>query len=402
MTIGIIREGKTPPDKRVPFTPEQLVEFKDKFDVDIIVEPSPIRAYPDDEYRKLGIEVSADLSNCDVLMGVKEVPMDQLIPDKTYFFFSHTIKEQPYNRELLRKILQKNIRLIDYEVLTKPSGVRLVGFGRYAGIVGAYNGILAWGKYSKTYDLKPANQCYDRTELNEQLKSVRLPPSFKIVLTGTGRVSKGAQEVLDDLGIEKVSPLEFLDRDYNAPVYTVLEVNHYFFRADNKPFDKAAFYQNPVGHLARFKPFANSSDMYIPCHFWDSRSPFIFTNDDARHAKNRIKIVADVSCDIDGPICSTKRPSTIDKPLYGYDPITHSEVPFGQPGSIGVMAVDNLPCELPRDASRDFGAELMENVMPALLGDDPTEIISRASITDGAGKLGPHFTHLKNYVEHED
>jgi hypothetical protein len=399
MTIGIIREGKTPPDKRVPLTPTQARQLSDAHRVKVLVQSSDIRAYTDQEYRDAGVEVVDEVHNCDVLMGVKEVPIDQLIAHKTYFFFSHTIKEQPYNRDLLRAVLNKNIRLVDYEVLTRKNGSRVVAFGRYAGIVGAYNGILAWGKLSDDFALTPAHLCYDRAEMNAELKKVTLPSNFKIVLTGTGRVSKGAQEVLKDLGVEKVSPLEFLDRDYNAPVYTVLEVNHYFFRADNKPFDKKAFYENPVGHIARFTPFTQTADMYIPCHYWDSRSPFVFINDDARNPECRIKIVADVSCDIDGPVVSTLRPSTIADPLYGYDPHQHTEVPFGTEGSIGVMAVDNLPCELPRDASRDFGAELMSEVLPYLLGDDPEQRILRASITDGTGELGPHFTHLKGYVE---
>lgn len=399
MTIGIIREGKTPPDKRVPFTPEQAAELQKTFRVKVLIESSNIRAYTDDEYREAGLEVVNDISSCDVLMGVKEVPIEQLHADKTYFFFSHTIKEQPYNRELLRAVLDKNIRLVDYEVLTRKNGSRVVAFGRYAGIVGAYNGIRAWGVRTSDYTLTPAHLCYDRAEMNAELDKAKLPNNFKIVITGTGRVSQGAQEVLKDLGVEKVSPLEFLDRDYNAPVYTCLEVNHYFFRSDNKPFDKAAFYNNPVGHIARFTPFTQAADMYIPCHYWDSRSPFIFTNDDARSAACRIKIVADVSCDIDGPVVSTLRPSTIDDPLYGYDPQQHAEVPFGTEGSIGVMAVDNLPCELPRDASRDFGAELLMEVMPALLDKDPEERIERASITDGRGQLGKHFSHLQGYVD---
>lgn len=398
MTIGIIREGKTPPDKRVPFTPEQARELQDTYEVTVLVQTSDIRAYADEEYRQAGLKVVDDVSHCDVLMGVKEVPIEQLIANKTYFFFSHTIKEQPYNRDLLRAVLDKRIRLVDYEVLTRANGVRVVGFGRYAGVVGAYNGILAWGKRSNDFSLTPAHLCYDRHEMNAELKKVQLPKNFKIVLTGTGRVSKGAQEVLNDLGVKKVSPLEFLDRDYNAPVYTVLEVNHYFFRADNQPFNKAAFYENPVGHIARFRPFTQSADMYIPCHYWDSRSPFVFTNDDARDAQCRIKIVADVSCDIAGPVTSTLRPSTIDDPLYGYDPQQHVEVPFATPNSIGVMAVDNLPCELPRDASRDFGAELLAEVMPQLLGDDPEQRILRASIADGIGSLGAYFMHLQAYV----
>jgi saccharopine dehydrogenase (NAD+, L-lysine-forming) len=398
LCIGIIREGKNPPDKRVPFTPEQAVELQ-KMGFDVVVEPSEIRAYKDEDYAKLGIRVQSDLSQCDILMGVKEVPIANLIPDKTYFFFSHTIKEQPYNRELLRSILQKRIRLVDYEVLTKPNGVRVVGFGRYAGIVGAYNGLLTYGRQSQRYELKPANQCFDREEMNAELSKIKLPSDYKIVLTGTGRVGRGAVEVLKDAGIAEVSPMEFLVREFAEPVFCVLEVNHYFARSDKKPFDKKAFYADPSGHESTFGSFAVKADMYIPCHYWDSRAPFIFTREMASHPENRIKVVADVSCDIDGPIVSTIRPSTIADPIYAYDPVSHTEVPFGQEGSIGVMAVDNLPCELPRDASRDFGLELLQNVMPALLGDDKDQLIERASIANAKGELGSYFQHLQNYVD---
>ncbi|TVQ77908.1 MAG: alanine dehydrogenase [Flavobacteriales bacterium] len=397
--IGIIREGKTPPDKRVPFTPEQAAQLQNEYGISVIVEPSEIRAYSDDDYRNAGCVVQKDLSKCDILMGVKEVPIRELIPNKTYFFFSHTIKEQPYNRKLLQAVLKSKIRLIDYEVLTKPNGVRVVGFGRYAGIVGAYNGLLAFGKASGRFKLRPANECFDRAEMNAELKKINLPSTYKIVLTGTGRVAKGAREVLIDAGLAEVSPLEFVDRPFQSPVFTVLEVNHYFFRKDNQPFDKRAFYADPADYEARFMSFARVADMYIPCHYWDSRSPFIFTKEIAQSPENRIKIVADVSCDIDGPIASTLRPSTIDDPLYGYDPASHTEVPFGTPNSIGVMAVDNLPCELPRDASRDFGVELINSVIPALLNNDEDELLERASITTREGHLGKYFQHLKNYAE---
>ena len=148
MKLALIREGKVPPDSRVPLTPEQCAYVLANHPVEIVVEPSPIRCFADDEYREAGIALQNDLSDADVLLGVKEVPVEQLIPGKTYFFFSHTIKKQAYNRRLLQTILEKRIRLIDYEVLTDLNGRRLIAFGRFAGMVGAHNALYTFGRRS--------------------------------------------------------------------------------------------------------------------------------------------------------------------------------------------------------------------------------------------------------------
>lgn len=398
--IGIIREGKTPPDERVPLSPDQCRALKNQYpDVDITVQPSPIRCFEDSEYEKRGIRVDDNMAECDVLMGVKEVPLDQLIPNKTYLFFSHTFKKQPYNRKLLRALLDKKIRLIDYELLTDPKGRRLIGFGRYAGVVGAYNALLAYGLKSNRYTLKPANQCADRNEVNEELKKVSLPKGFRIVLTGKGRVAGGAMEILDDVGIEKVDPSDFVETKYDGAVYVQLGVDEYNRKQDGSSFEKSEFYNHPERFESNFMKYAEDTDMYIACHYWDSKAPFIFTREDARDPRFGIRIVADISCDIDGPVASTLRPSTIADPLYGYDPYLEGEVDFMAPNAIGVMAVDNLPCELPKDASEDFGAELLQNILPHLLGDDADEVILRATETDDSGALMPSFSYLQDWVD---
>ena len=184
MKIGILREGKIPPDKRVVLSPNQCVQFIQQYpNIDLVVQPSPIRCFSDDQYLSLGINMQEDLSDCDILMGVKEVVIDDLIPEKTYLYFSHTIKEQHYNRQLLKKMLELNIRMVDYEVLTDINGKRIIGFGRYAGIVGCYNGFLSIGKRSGTYDLKPAYMCKDRKEMELELKKINLP-KMKMIITG--------------------------------------------------------------------------------------------------------------------------------------------------------------------------------------------------------------------------
>ena len=397
--LGIIREGKTPPDKRVALSPEQCEYILNNYpDVEVFVQKSEIRKFKDDQYAKLGVAVVDSVEDCDVLIGVKEVPIDELIPNKKYIFFSHTFKEQPYNRALLKAILAKNIQLIDWEVITNAKGQRLIAFGRYAGIVGCYNGFLAYGLKHGLYSLKRANACEDRAEMEAQLENIKLPSNFKLVLTGSGRVGGGALEIIHKMGMKKVSPSDFLANSYNEPVYTQLNVADYNKRKDEAAFIKKEFFNDPTGYESDFLKYAQTANMYVACHYWDSRAPFIFTREDAKNQNWNISVVADVSCDIDCAVASTLRPSTIADPLYGYNPITEKEDDFYANNTIGVMAVDNLPCELPKDASVDFGKMFIEHVLEPLRGNDPDNIIARASETKD-GQLTSYFSYLEDYVK---
>lgn len=397
LKIGIIREGKVPPDMRTPLTPAWAQKAMEEFPVKIVAQSSSVRIFKDEEYQAHGIDVQHDLNDCDWIVGVKEVPVDMLIPNKKFMFFSHTIKKQPYNKKLLQAILKQNIELTDYEVITNAKGKRLIGFGHWAGVVGAYNALRAWGLMSKTFSLKPAHQCYDGVELKSELDKVKLPHGFKIVVTGKGRVGEGAEEILLAAGIKKTSPYEYVHREHLEPVFTHLEVNHYYKRDDKKEFDKKAFYQNPAGHSSDFLTFALNSDMYIPCHYWDNRAAYILDREMIQHPELRLKLVADISCDIAEPIVTTLRPSTIADPFYGYDIASGKEVPFAAEGSIGVVAVDNLPCELPRDASEGFAEEFVRHVLPEMLKTE-SDVLRRATLTDSKGNLTPQFEHLSDYV----
>ncbi len=389
-----------PPDKRVPMTPEQCARILKKFPgVELFVQPSEIRAFEDAAYAEAGIELREDLSNCDYLFGVKEVPASMLIPGKTYFFFSHTYKKQPYNRHLLAAIVEKRISLIDYELLTDDAGRRLIGFGRYAGIVGCYNGLLAMGRKWGIFELKPAHLCENRAEVEQELKKVRFPKGFKLVLTGGGRVAGGALEMLALLPISRVAPEVFLSEKSDDAVYTQLNVQDYNRKPDGAAFATKEFYAHPERFESNFFRFARVAHMYIPCHYWDDKAPYLFTREEARHPDFKIELVADISCDINGPVASTLRPSTIAEPLYGYNPISESETDFNAPGSIGVMAVDNLPCELPKDASEDFGNELINNVLTELLSAGTSAVIERGRQTDLQGKLTAKYAYLQGYLE---
>lgn len=398
--LGIIREGKVPPDKRVPLTPKHCTQILSKYpNVKIFVQPSPVRAIKDIEYKNVGIELKEDLSDCDILIGVKEVNKPDLIPNKKYIFFSHTFKEQPYNRALLQEVLDKHIQLIDYEVMTNTQGTRIIGFGRYAGIVGCYNGFLTYGKKHNLYHLKPANQCEDRIEMESELAKVKLPNDAKIVLTGWGRVGNGAREIIQKLGLKEVSAHDFLTKSFDQPVFSQLKVNEYNEKIDGSDFDKSAFYEDASDYKSKFMDYLKVANMYIACHYWDASAPFIFTREDLKNPEIKTTVVADISCDIDGPVACTLRPSTIADPIYGYNVSTESEDDFMKDGVMAVMAVDNLPCELPKDASQDFGDELIKNIFDSLFIDDKDKIIERASETDLNGKLMPNYAYLESYLQ---
>jgi len=401
MKLGIIKEGKLPLDKRVPLTPLQCQKLQVLYPhVSVLVQPSSIRAIQDVEYEQAGIQLSQNIQDCDVLIGVKEVPIGDLVPNKTYLFFSHTFKKQPYNRLLLQSILEKKIRLIDYEVLKDKNNKRLIGFGRWAGIVGAYNSFLTYGLKTNSFRLKPAHACFNRSELEQQLSKIRLPQNFKVVLTGWGRVGMGAREIMSLLPIREVDAESFLNETFDYPVYSQLEVGDYNTHKDQLTFDKEDFYKDASNFASTFPRYLWAADMYIACHYYSGDAPFLVTRTDLKDPKIRVKVVGDLSADIDGPVACTIRPSTINDPIYGYAPLLESEVDFMSGNAIAVMAIDNLPCELPRDASEDFGNMLIDNVFPFLFGErDEDLVIDRASQTNLRGELMPNFEYLNDYVK---
>jgi saccharopine dehydrogenase (NAD+, L-lysine forming) len=397
LKIGILREEKSPPDKRVPLPPLICAELMRTYsNLEIFVQPSKIRCYEDYEYTSFGVPLKEDLSDCDILMGVKEVPLDKLIPNKKYLFFSHTIKKQPHNLKLMKGLIEKKIQMIDYETLTDSNHNRIIGFGRYAGIVGAYNAILGYGRKYDLFILKPAHLCRDRAEMEEELKRVRLP-NIKIILTGGGRVANGAIETLSALRIRKVTPEEFQMSSFREPVYCQLNPRDYIQRKTDLNFDLKDFYTNPEHFNSNFAPYTKMADIYIVAHFWDPRAPRMFELTDVAAKDFKISVIADITCDVDGSVPTTIRSSTIPSPFYGFNTKTNKEdLPFNK-DTVCVMAVDNLPCELPRDASDDFGKDLMERVLPNITGEDKDKIIERATICKD-GKLTPPFEYLTDYA----
>jgi saccharopine dehydrogenase (NAD+, L-lysine-forming) len=397
MKIGVLKEEKVPADKRVPLTPKQCKVLLNAYpNLELVVKSSDIRCFPDEMYRNEGIAIVDDVSDCDVLIGIKEVPKSSLIANKIYFYFSHTIKEQPYNRELLLKMMELNISMVDYEVLKNQKGKRLLGFGRYAGIVGAYNGFLTYGLKSGKYNLKAAHNCEDRAEMEGEMSKIKLS-NEKIIVTGNGRAGNGILEIIQKANIREVSKSEFLNNTFDEAVFVHLNTMDYNVRIDGSESNKSEFYKQPELYCSSFMDYAKQADIFIAGHYYSSGSPFLFTREDTKYSDFNIKVVADVSCDINGPVACTIKPSTIVDPIYGYDKQTGQEVDFSNEDAIAVMAVDNLPCELPKDASEDFGNELLEKILPSLIISDDDQIIENATICKN-GDLTPNFEYLRNYV----
>jgi alanine dehydrogenase len=398
MKFGILKERKSPPDRRVVFSPTALVQLQQLIpDAVVKVESSDIRVFTNEQYSNLGIEVAKDISDCAVLFGVKEVPVENLMSNKSYFFFSHTIKKQLYNRILLQSILEKNINLYDHETIVNAEGRRLIGFGRYAGIVGAYNTIRAFGTKFELFRLPKAETLSGREELIKHLKRIVFPP-IKIVITGTGKVGNGIKEILDAIKITEVTVDNFLSKKYAQAVYTQIGVLEYNKRTDGSILDYNDFYLNPSEYHSNFERFTKAADILITGHYHANEAPVILSKEMLKSKDCKIKVVGDISCDIDGPIGCTLRASTIANPFYGYSPSDDKEVDVFHPAAVVVMAVDNLPCELPKDASEGFGTMFMEHVIPAFFNGDKDGVLARAQMTEN-GKLTPKFSYLQDYVD---
>lgn len=399
LKIGIIKEEKSPPDSRVPLNPTQCKELIDE-GFDIIVQKSESRCFADEDYLALDIPMADDVSGQDILLGVKEVPIKSLIENKTYFFFSHTIKEQPYNRKLLQAAVNKNIRLIDYEVLTNTDGQRVIAFGKFAGMVGAHNALWTYGQRTKLFDLPRMNTLYDYEAAKEVYKKTNFP-KCKIALTGTGRVSGGAELVLLDMGFKKVRPIDYVTKEFDEPVFTQLSSFYYAKRKDGKEFDDVQnFYDNPQDYDSDFDHFLSCTDIMINGIYWDNQAPAFFSASEMKNENFAIKVIADVTCDIapTSSIPSTIKASTIADPVFGFDPLTGKEVPAFTQSAIDMMTIDNLPNELPRDASTAFGEMFKKHVLPQLSGKEEGDMIERATVAQNKD-LGTHFEYLRSYLE---
>jgi alanine dehydrogenase len=393
---AVIREDKSPPDARVPLTPRQAARLI-KSGTDLIVQPSPHRCFPDRAYAEAGVPLREDLTDRKLLLGIKEVPIDRLLPGKTYCNFAHVAKFQVYNQPLLHALLDRRVTHIDYEYLTDDTGRRLIAFGYWAGMVGAHNGLYAYGERTGLYSIPRLRDCYDYAAAKRVYAGLQLPSTLKVVLTGTGRVGAGAARVLKDMGLARVSPEEFLGRT-DQPVFCQLAVEDYLRHPSGRSKSRKYFYANSREFESNFAAYARVADVFVNGIFWDGKAPAFFTREEMNSADFHIRTIADITCDIApaASVPSTLRASTIAEPVFGFDPRTGEEIsPYSEAG-IDVMSIDNLPSELPRDASQAFGKTLIERILPEF-GKSHSDILERATITRN-GALTERYAYLTGFA----
>jgi saccharopine dehydrogenase (NAD+, L-lysine forming) len=395
LKIGLIKEGKIPPDNRVPLTPAQCKWIRKNFpDIRILVQSSVVRCFSDKEYGMAGTEVKDDISECEVLFGIKEIPVDQFLPGKTYLFFSHTKKKQSHNQKMLQEIIRKKITLIDYECLEHEDGQRIIGFGFFAGVVGAHNGIMAYGNRTGLFKLGRVYQQRSFRELIHTYFGLKLP-NIKIAVTGSGRVAHGILEVMNLLEIHEVEPDEYLQREYSYPVYVQLKGADLYEHKSSGSYSRQHFHEQPEEFRCKFLPYAFASDVLMNGVYWDKNIPRLFDREMIQDARFRIQVIADVTDDEHGSIPINLGDQTMEDPIYGVDKKTFKKTKPGLPGSIDLMAVGNLPNELPRDASRYFGEQLIKFVIPNLT--TGSAIMERATMVR-EGKLTAAYEYLREYA----
>ncbi len=394
--IGLIREGKIPADNRVALTPAQCKWIhKNGPDVRVVVQSSEKRCFSDREYLSAGAEIVENMDDCDILLGIKEVPVDQLVPGKTYLFFSHTKKKQPHNQQLFRALLDKKITLIDYECLEHEDGQRIIGFGFFAGVVGAHNGMMAYGYRTGLFNLDRVYKQRSFRELIHTYFGLRLP-NVKIAVTGSGRVAHGILEIMNLMGIHEVDPEDYLKRRFSYPVYTQLKGAELYSHKKTGKYSREDFHNHPGDYDCRFIPFVSQTDILMNGVYWEKGVPRLFEKNDVRSDDFIIRTIADITDDVNGSVPINIGDQPMEDPVYGVDRATLEKTAPYLEGSIDIMAVGNLPNELPRDASRYFGEQLIKHVLEDLLGNG-SDVIERATMVKG-GKLTPAYNYLQDYA----
>ena len=398
--IGIIRESRND-ENRTPLVPEHIKKYKESNpNINFIIQPSNSRCFSDEEYELCGAKINENLNECSIIFGVKEIDPNILINNRTYLFFSHTFKInkqqkniEKHKKDLLLSILNKKITLIDYENIRGKNGTRCLGFGRFAGIVGCYNTLnlllKVLGKQSLASAYKINN--YERLVLN--LKNLYFPKT-KILVTGDGRVAKGVIELLNQTNIKAVSKKDFLEKKFDQPIFCNLETKDYVTNNSSTNFSLEHFINNPQDYSSSALQYLKETNILISAHYWDPSSPKIFENEDLKDLQN-LKIVGDITCDINGSVPTTIRSTTIEEPNYWIERYTLKEIDENNDG-IAVMAVDNLPSELPRDSSTEFSEGIIKEVLPFLLKEDDGRILNGTITTDGS--FLEKYNYLNDYI----
>ena len=398
--IGIIRESRND-ENRTPLVPEHIKKYKESNpNINFIIQPSNSRCFSDEEYELCGAKINENLNECSIIFGVKEIDPNILINNRTYLFFSHTFKInkqqkniEKHKKDLLLSILNKKIKLIDYENIRGKNGTRCLGFGRFAGIVGCYNTLNLLLKVLGKQSLASAYKINDYERLVLNLKNLYFPKT-KILVTGDGRVSKGVIELLNQTNIKAVSKKDFLEKKFDQPIFCNLETKDYVTNNSSTDFSLEHFINNPQDYSSSALQYLKETNILISAHYWDPSSPKIFENEDLKDLQN-LKIVGDITCDINGSVPTTIRSTTIEEPNYWIERYNLKEIDENNDG-IAVMAVDNLPSELPRDSSTEFSEGIINEVLPFLLKEDDGRILNGTITTDGS--FLEKYNYLNDYI----
>ena len=398
--IGIIRESRND-ENRTPLVPEHIKKYKESNpNINFIIQPSNSRCFSDEEYELCGAKINENLNECSIIFGVKEIDPNILINNRTYLFFSHTFKInkqqkniEKHKKDLLLSILNKKITLIDYENIRGKNGTRCLGFGRFAGIVGCYNTLNLLLRVLGKQSLASAYKINDYERLVLNLKNLYFPKT-KILVTGDGRVAKGVIELLNQTNIKAVSKKDFLEKKFDQPIFCNLETKDYVTNNSSTNFNLEHFINNPQDYSSSALQYLKETNILISAHYWDPSSPKIFENEDLKDLQN-LKIVGDITCDINGSVPTTIRSTTIEEPNYWIERYTLKEIDENNDG-IAVMAVDNLPSELPRDSSTEFSEGIINEVLPFLLKEDDGRILNGTITTDGS--FLEKYNYLNDYI----
>jgi alpha-aminoadipic semialdehyde synthase len=432
--IGIRREDKNKWERRVPLIPEHVKDLIDGHAIDVTLQPSPSRVFADREYIQAGANIGEDLSGCPIIFAVKEIPSHLFQPKKTYVFFSHVIKGQKHNMPMLRRMMELGCNLIDYEKVADEMGRRLIFFGRHAGLAGMIDTLWALGRRLtwegihnpftqiqnayKYESLAEAKKSISRA--GEKIKKDGLPePLTPLVfgVTGYGHVSSGAQEILDLLPFEQKGPEEILSLVQQSSfsrnhIYKVVFKEEHLVEPvlPEDDFDLNDYYDHPEKYRSGFENYIPHLTVLVNCIYWDERYPRLVTKRFLKklfdeEKKPRLRIIGDISCDVGGSIECTVKETSPDNPVYVYNP-REEQITDGHEGEgVVILAVDNLPCEISREASLDF-SRVLKPFIPQIAKADFSVDFDRcalpASIKKAVivyhGKLTPDYHHIQGFL----
>ncbi len=430
--LGIRHEDKYLMERRAPLTPSHVNKLIEKHGLKFTVESSGKRIFTDEEYRQAGAQIEKDLKKCQVIFGVKEIPEDYFEKHKTYIFFSHVIKGQPYNMPMIKRMIGLNCNLIDYECIVDERNRRLIFFGRHAGLAGMINSLWSLGKRLRRYGFETPfvqiKQSYKYDSLKEAKEAVTLVGKqiaeeglpeelcpITIGFTGYGNVSNGAQEIASLLPMKEILPEELtkLDKWKNLPNNTLFKIifkeKHLFARNDGKTFELQDYYYNPDNYQPVFEKYIPHLTVLMNCMYWDDRYPRIVTKKYIQKlfekGRPKLTVIGDITCDPDGSVEITHKGTPVENPVFVYNPFTRKPTSGFEGEGILVMAVDILPTELPRDSSMTFADALTDFVKPIADADfnKPFENIKlpdpvKKALILHKGSFTPDYRYIEDFL----